>query len=316
MALLSGTDCGAGAITEAATKEETGGIYDIQSCENRCTETESKFENGLFDALNSDPHRTKPIEVCDCHSDCSNLKTCCPDYPLKCGESKNFELLWEFREKNRCRKFIGLFFSIVGYSTDSTEILTNYVATEKIPEIELNNLTKVPMPMAEVTTSKSLITTTVQPLVSDKNSTQSTIITNFVPNELKSASNAQHKQTMTQLSPSKSGNNHIWIPVACGLLFSFIFVTIIGWKHYQRKNSLSSHQITYKSKDQTHDLQIDFNGDEALLNEVAIEEEPNTNDSDSNQQNAKVKMSDKMRQHFRRSQQFLCQYGNLNDQKH
>lgn len=158
-------------------------------------------------------------------------------------------------------------------------------------------------------------------MASDKNSThiRSPDITNIVRNELRTASESHHMQTITQLSPSMSENNHMWMLAACGLLISCIFVTVIGWRHYQRKNNLSSHQITYKSEGQTHDLQIEFNGKEALINGDVIDEEPNnesTKDSKSNEQNAKVNIPAKMRQYVDRSQQSLSQYWKLNDQKH
>lgn len=66
-----------------STTVETDGIYDMQSCENRCMETKSVRENsnGTF---YKNGHL---IEKCDCHADCINSNTCCFDY-VKCEGKK------------------------------------------------------------------------------------------------------------------------------------------------------------------------------------------------------------------------------------
>lgn len=89
VALLSGGDCMN--FSQSVTTEEVGGIFAIQSCANRCNETESVrllesttlIQNG------------KIIEKCDCHLDCLELDTCCTDYQLKCLDSK-MEMLFSF----------------------------------------------------------------------------------------------------------------------------------------------------------------------------------------------------------------------------
>lgn len=84
VALLNGADC-TGEVTTEAAIEEIGGIYDIQSCENRCSETESEFAKGLIHNV----HTNRNIERCDCHPGCINQTTCCFDYDFNCGESKD-----------------------------------------------------------------------------------------------------------------------------------------------------------------------------------------------------------------------------------
>lgn len=85
VALLKGVDCGIAEVTESIT-EEPDGIFDIQSCANRCTETESEFMHGLFQYINDG----KYTEKCDCHADCASLGTCCPDYQFSCVDSKYY----------------------------------------------------------------------------------------------------------------------------------------------------------------------------------------------------------------------------------
>lgn len=80
VALLKGADCGlANEVTESIT-EEPNGIFNIQSCANRCNETESEFTNGLLEYLVNG----KYTEKCDCHLGCIDLFTCCPDYQSIC----------------------------------------------------------------------------------------------------------------------------------------------------------------------------------------------------------------------------------------
>lgn len=83
VALLNGGDCIH--FTKDKVTEEIGGIYEIQSCANRCNETESVRINGST-TLNQNG---QIIEKCDCHLNCLELDTCCTDYQLKCLESKN-----------------------------------------------------------------------------------------------------------------------------------------------------------------------------------------------------------------------------------
>lgn len=82
VALLNGGDCMQ--FSKNKTNEEIDGIFGIQSCVNRCNETESVR---ISDSTTVNQNG-KLIEKCDCHLDCLNLDTCCIDYQLKCLESK------------------------------------------------------------------------------------------------------------------------------------------------------------------------------------------------------------------------------------
>lgn len=66
--------------TEAST--ESDGIFQMQSCANRCNETQSVRNT-------SKSLVTDHVEVCDCHMDCIDIETCCYDYLVLCiGKDK------------------------------------------------------------------------------------------------------------------------------------------------------------------------------------------------------------------------------------
>lgn len=84
VSLLQGDDCTISTTNETVT-EEADGIYDLQSCKNRCNETESAVINALDKFIHDDNYHI--IERCDCHIDCDSMDTCCPDYQLQCNTS-------------------------------------------------------------------------------------------------------------------------------------------------------------------------------------------------------------------------------------
>lgn len=86
VALMKNGDCTkALALPTESVTEETGGIFDVQSCANRCSEIQSVRLNGSKIVPNNNG---SIIEMCDCHGDCLSLGTCCTDYQSKCLESK------------------------------------------------------------------------------------------------------------------------------------------------------------------------------------------------------------------------------------
>lgn len=82
VALLKDGDCMKYLKHELVTTEADG-IFDTQSCANRCSETESvrKPNNETF---YKDGHL---IEKCDCHQECIDKFTCCLDYVTLCIEN-------------------------------------------------------------------------------------------------------------------------------------------------------------------------------------------------------------------------------------
>lgn len=81
-------DDAAEAITEAAT--EANGIFQVQSCENRCNETLS-VRSAYSNTILTDDHI---IEVCDCHADCVDAETCCYDYLSVCNLGKGYNVFF------------------------------------------------------------------------------------------------------------------------------------------------------------------------------------------------------------------------------
>lgn len=86
VSLLQGTDCTLSTTSEAMI-EESDGIFDLQSCKNRCNESESAIINALDKFIHDENYNL--IERCDCHFDCDDMDTCCPDQQLQCNISIN-----------------------------------------------------------------------------------------------------------------------------------------------------------------------------------------------------------------------------------
>lgn len=84
VALLNGGEC-IEEVTMIGTEknEEDGGIYDIQTCMNRCNETTPAITTDRTVTLT--PNGKKAIiEQCDCHLECIDSKSCCLDYSTHC----------------------------------------------------------------------------------------------------------------------------------------------------------------------------------------------------------------------------------------
>lgn len=72
--LMQGGDCSLGEITTTTdSMTDMFGVLDMQSCANRCKETESEYMVHSF--MNEGN-----IEVCDCDERCVERETCCMDY--------------------------------------------------------------------------------------------------------------------------------------------------------------------------------------------------------------------------------------------
>lgn len=92
LSLMQGSDCVLSSTSETIPTlgEEMDGIYDVQSCKNRCNETVSAIMSALSAFIHDD--NLNIIERCDCHFDCDSMDTCCPDYQLQCNTSENVSL--------------------------------------------------------------------------------------------------------------------------------------------------------------------------------------------------------------------------------
>ena len=84
-ALLNGVDC-IGTEQQSTTQaldEETNGVFDIQSCLNRCNETEPSSVRDETIGVDL-AGKGGIIETCDCHPECEELKSCCLDFRTIC----------------------------------------------------------------------------------------------------------------------------------------------------------------------------------------------------------------------------------------
>lgn len=94
VALLNDGDC-LKYLQPDVTKEETEGIYDVQSCNGRCMETESIRNAGDKTSI-ANNQTGGLVEKCDCHQECADLNTCCLDYVPICGESERKQFFFFF----------------------------------------------------------------------------------------------------------------------------------------------------------------------------------------------------------------------------
>lgn len=83
VALMKGSNC-TNNQTESSDVED-GGIYNIETCTERCNETQST----IFNKKNSIIQPMVTIngsiyEKCDCHTGCVDLDSCCSDYKSIC----------------------------------------------------------------------------------------------------------------------------------------------------------------------------------------------------------------------------------------
>ncbi|XP_055690132.1 MAM and LDL-receptor class A domain-containing protein 2-like [Lutzomyia longipalpis] len=93
-------DLGCGAPTEnpETTTEESGGVYQMDSCRDRCSENTTVATNGSFVKEQEDDGLSFR---CDCHGECLELRTCCPDYLEICiGNPEGVSAIPEIRESS------------------------------------------------------------------------------------------------------------------------------------------------------------------------------------------------------------------------
>lgn len=83
VALMKGSNC-MNNQTESSDVED-GGIYYIQTCAERCNETQSTIFNKKTSIMQPMVAINGSIyEKCDCHTECVDLDTCCLDYKSIC----------------------------------------------------------------------------------------------------------------------------------------------------------------------------------------------------------------------------------------
>lgn len=83
VALMNGSNCTNNQIEPSVA--EDGGIYSIQTCADRCNETQSTIFNKTLSIMQPMVIINGSIyEKCDCHTECVNLDWCCLDYKSIC----------------------------------------------------------------------------------------------------------------------------------------------------------------------------------------------------------------------------------------
>lgn len=76
---------------QPTSTEEMAGIFDWDSCENRCSETESVRMTELllshFGIYETDDEHM--VEKCDCNPECGLIDSCCLDYYSRCSNGES-----------------------------------------------------------------------------------------------------------------------------------------------------------------------------------------------------------------------------------
>jgi MAM domain, meprin/A5/mu/Somatomedin B domain len=84
VALMTGAHCTNEQFKSTTPEfEKNGGVFDVQTCKDRCRETESMVKNET-DVITDGAGRNDQVLHCDCFPGCGKLKTCCSDYSAVC----------------------------------------------------------------------------------------------------------------------------------------------------------------------------------------------------------------------------------------
>lgn len=83
VALLTGAECANEELKSTSVMPEEGGIYEAQSCVNRCQET-TPYSKYVTETTLTISNKTVNILQCDCFDGCVDLKSCCLDYQSVC----------------------------------------------------------------------------------------------------------------------------------------------------------------------------------------------------------------------------------------
>lgn len=82
VALLNGIDCG---FVESSTPaEEAGGVFDEESCANRCNETRPLMPGIDEELITNQTGRGGVLVHCNCFDGCEEMSSCCDDYLRFC----------------------------------------------------------------------------------------------------------------------------------------------------------------------------------------------------------------------------------------
>lgn len=93
VALLRGAECLNEELKSTSVTPEEGGIFDAQSCVNRC-QTISTYSRYVTEVILTISNKTVNILQCDCDDGCEDRKSCCLDYISVCVFGKWFHILF------------------------------------------------------------------------------------------------------------------------------------------------------------------------------------------------------------------------------
>lgn len=83
VALLRGAECLNEKSKSTSVTPDEDGIYDAQSCVNRCHEN-TTFSRSVTETILTNSNKTVNILECDCYDGCEDQKSCCLDYMSVC----------------------------------------------------------------------------------------------------------------------------------------------------------------------------------------------------------------------------------------
>lgn len=85
VALIDYSECsGDRDETTVSPTEEVGGVFDIQTCANRCQEERKSTLASDEEIIQNGPGRNGVLLHCDCFDGCEDQNSCCPDYRSIC----------------------------------------------------------------------------------------------------------------------------------------------------------------------------------------------------------------------------------------
>ncbi|XP_037046530.1 uncharacterized protein LOC119081600 [Bradysia coprophila] len=169
VALLSGADCANEEFKSTAVTPEEGGIFDAQSCVNRCQETSTYARYVTEPTLLSSNTIVNTLQ-CDCFDGCVDMKSCCLDYQSVC--------VFDFSTFSTDTEFVTEVATVTNALLRTTSVLStssSTVSTPSTPSTSTLKTTLTPVPTTTVIqttkiipTTKTIPTTTSKPISTTK----------------------------------------------------------------------------------------------------------------------------------------------------
>uniref|UniRef100_A0A336LS52 CSON015032 protein n=1 Tax=Culicoides sonorensis TaxID=179676 RepID=A0A336LS52_CULSO len=169
--LLNGADCDPanGTKTDDDEKEDSDGIFETLSCENRCSEEKTTLLGNASDIITY-ANGTR-IKKCDCFYGCEELNTCCTNYKGICGSATTPEEEIATEPIVVTKKLTST--STTLKTTRSTSTTTSTTTTSTTPRT-IKTTQKVTTTPRTTKTSTSTSTTTQKPTTASSSSSTTT----------------------------------------------------------------------------------------------------------------------------------------------